>query len=131
MDGGGKIEAGGRVWLTIEGEPASLKNSRRAAPGVSKAGKVFTRFITSQKAEQWRLAAARQVPARLPLLEGPLVAYIRIYYATQRPDLDEAIILDFLQGRIFLNDRQVREKHVYHEIDRANPRAEIVIEPRR
>jgi hypothetical protein len=27
------------------------------------------------------------------------------------------------------NDRQVREKHVYHGIDRKNPRAEIEIEP--
>jgi hypothetical protein len=31
------------------------------------------------------------------------------------------------EGR-FRNDRQVREKHVYHAIDRANPRAEIDVE---
>lgn len=28
-----------------------------------------------------------------------------------------------------MNDRQVREKHVYHGIDRANPRAEIRVAP--
>jgi hypothetical protein len=28
-----------------------------------------------------------------------------------------------------VNDRQVREKHVFHGIDRANPRIEVLIEP--
>ena len=30
---------------------------------------------------------------------------------------------------VYENDRQVREKHVFHFIDRVNPRAEIEIEP--
>lgn len=34
-----------------------------------------------------------------------------------------------LQAGVYRNDRQVREKHVYHGIDKANPRAEIVVEP--
>ena len=97
-------------------------------PGVSRAGRPFTRFVPSQKAKAWLKGAAAQVTRSAPLLEGPLVAYIRIFYASERPDLDEALILDFLQGRLFYNDRQVRERHVYRELDRDNPRAEIVIE---
>jgi Holliday junction resolvase RusA-like endonuclease len=68
---------------------------------------------------------------------------LRIYYASQRPDLDESVILDVLQNRykgkgdarqliqkgVYANDRQVREKHVYHGIDKMNPRTEIEIEP--
>jgi hypothetical protein len=34
-----------------------------------------------------------------------------------------------VQKGVYRNDRQVREKHVYHAIDRANPRAEIEVEP--
>ena len=67
---------------------------------------------------------------------------LRIFYATQRPDLDESVVLDVLQDRyekiggqrvlvqpgVYRNDRQVREKHVFHAIDRANPRAEVEVE---
>jgi Holliday junction resolvase RusA-like endonuclease len=55
---------------------------------------------------------------------------IHIYYASQRPDLDESLILDLLQGILYKNDRQVRERHVYHFIDKLNPRTEIWIRPR-
>jgi Holliday junction resolvase RusA-like endonuclease len=74
---------------------------------------------------------------------GPVRATLRIWYATERPDLDESVILDVLQAKtegtgkdrkiirrgVYLNDRQVREKHVFHGIDKAHPRAEIEIEP--
>jgi len=30
---------------------------------------------------------------------------------------------------VYVNDRQVREKHVYHDIDKTNPRADIIVEP--
>ena len=61
--------------------------------------------------------------------EGRLRVEVRIWYATERPDLDESVVLDILQGIVYANDRQVREKHVYHAIDKANPRAEIIVEP--
>jgi DNA-binding response OmpR family regulator len=41
----------------------------------------------------------------------------------------DAIVLDVMQGRIYVNDRQVREKWIKHGIDRANPRAEITVQP--
>jgi Holliday junction resolvase RusA-like endonuclease len=85
--------------------------------------------IKSRKAREYERTAALQVPVRAALLDGPLRATIRIWYASERPDLDESIVLDVLQGRVYRNDRQVRERHVYHGIDRANPRAEVVIEP--
>ena len=54
-----------------------------------------------------------------------------IYYRTQRPDLDESLILDLLEKcGVYKHDRLVREKHGYHHIDRTTPRAEIRIEPR-
>jgi Holliday junction resolvase RusA-like endonuclease len=75
-------------------------------------------------------------------LKGPVKVTLHLFYRTQLPDLDESIVLDVMQDRyagkgesraivqkgIYRNDRQVREKHVYHGIDKRNPRAEIEIE---
>lgn len=61
------------------------------------------------------------------MLEGDLWVDIKIYYATRRPDLDESVVLDCMQGLIYANDRQVKEKHIYWGIDKKNPRAEIVV----
>jgi Holliday junction resolvase RusA-like endonuclease len=61
------------------------------------------------------------------MLEGDLWVDIKIYYATRRPDLDESVILDCMQGFIYGNDRQVKEKYIYWGLDRENPRSEIVV----
>ncbi len=58
-------------------------------------------------------------------MEGDLAVSIKIYYASRRPDLDESVILDCMQGFVYENDRQVKEKHVFHGLDKDNPRAEI------
>ena len=34
-----------------------------------------------------------------------------------------------IQAGVYRNDRQVREKHVYHGIDRLQPRVEVLVEP--
>ena len=62
-----------------------------------------------------------------PLLLGELSVHMWMYYATQRPDLDESLVLDLLQDKIYVNDRQVRERHIYHGIDKENPRVEILV----
>lgn len=143
------------IRLTILGEPASKANSRKLATiggrNVEIAGKKtrvggFTRFIKSEKARDYEASAVLQIPADAKqMLTGPLRMTIRIFYASERPDLDESVILDILQAKygpvmkgvprelirrgVYVNDRQVRERHVYHGIDRVNPRAEIEIEP--
>ena len=114
------------VRLTVRGEPASKANSRRL---VSFGGRPA--FIKSRKALAYADAVALQVPVREPLLEGELRVEIDIYYASQRPDLDASVLLDALQGRVYANDRQVRELLLRHFIDKQNPRAEIVIHARR
>ena len=48
-----------------------------------------------------------------------------IYYATRRPDLDESLILDCMQGPIYRNDRQVKQKMIYWGLDKTNPRTVI------
>lgn len=127
-----------KVRIVIIGEPASKANSRKL---VTIGGRPA--FIKSQKARDYERDALMQIPASAKLmLGGQLRATIRIWYATERPDLDESVILDVLQAKtegtgkdrkiirrgVYLNDRQVREKHVFHAIDRIQPRAEIEIE---
>lgn len=113
----------GAVRVVILGEPASKANSREIVMFGRKPA-----VIKSRKARDYERMASLQVRVLPQLLQGKLRATIRIWYATERPDLDESLILDVLQGRIYENDRQVRERHVYHAIDRKNPRAEIIIE---
>jgi Holliday junction resolvase RusA-like endonuclease len=61
-------------------------------------------------------------------MTGDLRVTLHIFYASRRPDLDESLILDLMQGLIYANDRQVKERHCYWGLDPENPRAEIIIE---
>ncbi len=118
-----------RFWEgVIRGEPASKANSRRMALRISNTGKRFPAPIRSAKAIGYADAVAMQTPVLSPLLEGPLSITATIYYASERPDLDESILLDAMQNRIYRNDRQIKEKHITHAIDRSNPRAEVMVE---
>lgn len=112
-------------YIVVKGEPASKANSRRL---ITVGGK--PRFIKSSKALSYAEAFSLQVLKIEPLLIDELSVYMWIYYASQRPDLDESLILDLLQGKIYINDRQVRERHVYHYIDKDNPRVEIYVKSR-
>lgn len=129
------------IAFTILGECASKANSRKLVKFGDRPA-----IIKSSKARTYEKNALRQIPsAARQRLEGPLKVTLRIYYASERPDLDESVVLDVLQDRysrskingerllvqdgVYRNDRQVREKHVFHFIDRHNPRAEIEVEP--
>ncbi len=125
------------IAFTILGEPASKANSRKI---VSFGGRPAS--IKSEKARNFEQSAILQIPSEAKqMLAGRLRATIRIFYASERPDLDESVVLDVLQAKfkgtgkdrvcvrrgVYLNDRQVREKHVIHGVDRKNPRVEVEI----
>lgn len=114
-----------RIEIEILGEPASKANSRRLVRFGTRPAS-----IKSAKARAYVAAVQAQVPPLPTLLTGELVAHIWIWYASRRPDLDESVILDALQGRIYVNDRQVRERHVYWGLDKDRPRARVIIEQR-
>lgn len=107
----------------IFGEPASKANSRR----VVKFGGM-SRLIKSQKALNYSDAFRQQCQPLAVLMTGDLRVTMTIFYASRRPDLDESLILDLLQGLIYENDRQVKERHTYWGLDPENPRAEILVE---
>jgi hypothetical protein len=111
------------LTLFIKSEPASKANSRR----VVKFGSM-SRLIKSQKALDYSEYFRQQVTPITPLMSGDIRMHITIFYASRRPDLDESLILDLLQGLVYVNDRQVKERHTYWGLDPENPRAEIIIE---
>jgi len=108
----------------IYGEPASKANSRKI---VRYGG--MSRLIKSAKALSYSEAFKQQCSTLKVLFGGDLRVTIHIHYSSRRPDLDESLILDLMQGRIYQNDRQVKEKHIYWHLDFDNPRCEIMIEP--
>ena len=112
------------ITLTIMGEPASKANSRRL---VLIGGK--PRCIKSKKALSYSKDFELQCPVRDELLEGDLAVGMKIFYRTRRPDLDESLILDLLQNKIYKNDRSVKIKYIKHGLDKENSRTVILVVP--
>ena len=104
----------------VKGEPASKANSRRF---VKIKGRPY--LIKSQKALDYIKSFEKQAEKLEKLIECHVAAHITIHYKTPRPDLDESVILDCLQGVAYKNDRQVKEKHIYWALDREEPRATV------
>tara|TARA_R100001480_G_scaffold81204_1_gene90286 strand:- start:656 stop:1033 length:378 start_codon:yes stop_codon:yes gene_type:complete len=110
--------------LIVTGEPASKANSRQIVMFGKRPA-----VIKSKKAREYVKAFDVQCHALPNLLDGDLAVHITIYYASRRPDLDESVVLDCLQGKIYGNDRQVKEKHIFHALDRDQPRCDIYVWP--
>jgi hypothetical protein len=108
------------ITFTALGEPASKANSRKM---VTIRGRPA--LIKSQKARDY----VKQFELQCPQLEVPTTEDVQvemmIYYASRRPDLDESLILDCMQCRIYKNDRQVKQKFIYWGLDREKPRTII------
>ena len=134
------------VHITLYGEAASKANSRKLVTIADRPA-----FIKSDKARAFAIDVLRQIPPSARLrMEGPVRVSMVIYYASERPDLDESLVLDLLQDQwgkapllrggargarpllqhgVYRNDRQVREKHIYHRISKKAPRVEVLVEP--
>jgi Holliday junction resolvase RusA-like endonuclease len=132
-----------RIEFTILGQPASKSNRRR----IVKIGDV-SRSIKSPEALAFEKSMLKQIPPKARVrLTGPVRIAVRIWYASNRSDLDETVVLDCLQDRyatrktklgkvrdlvqhgVYRNDRQVHHKVIVHAIDRNNPRVHVIIEP--
>ena len=108
--------------LTITGEPASKANSRRLVTINNRAA-----FIKSKKALLYSKDFESQCPVLDNLYEEDVAVAMKIYYKSRRPDLDESLILDLLQGKAYKNDRSVKMKYIEWGLDRESPRTYIVL----
>ncbi len=120
---------------TVYGELASKSNSRKI---VIIGGRLAV--IKSAKARAYCADFMRQVGRRpTPIFTCDVVLKASVYYASQRLDLDITLFQDCLQkgsdkhpmANIISNDRQIKEIHLYHHIDREKPRVEFEIYPRK
>lgn len=112
------------VRFEVLGEPASKANSRKAVVIRGRPA-----FIKSDKARKYVTTFQAQCPQLEVPFECDVLVEMVIYYATRRPDLDESLILDCMQGAIYKNDRQVKQKMIYWGLDRENPRTIIKVSP--
>lgn len=106
------------VTIVILDEPASKANSREIVRFGNRPAS-----IKSKKARDYTQSVRAQVKPLKELLTCPIHLDIDIYYASMRPDMDESIILDALQGLIYKNDRQVWSRNVRRGLSKARPRA--------
>ena len=86
-----------KINFIIEGEPASKANSRKIVSFGKRMG-----VIKSQKARDYEKIFASQCPQLENLIETDVKVELIIYYASRRPDLDESVILDCMQGKIYI-----------------------------
>lgn len=114
------------IALTILGQPVSMKNDYVIAFS-RKQNRYF--LAPGKKVKGYARDFSKQALCLSPLIECEVSVTMRLFYASRRSDLNEDQILDLLQKRVYRNDRQVWEKHVYKAIDKANPRAEIIVAP--
>jgi len=84
-------------------------------------------FGDYMKARDYVVAFNKQCVALEEMVTDDVCVEMTIYYASRRPDLDESVILDCLQGFVYKNDRQVKKKIIYWGLDRENPRTEIKV----
>ena len=86
-------------------------------------------FIKSAKALNYADTFIAQCPVLDNIIEIDVVVEIEIFYASRRPDLDASLILDLMQGRIYKNDRLVKQQHLYWNLDIKEPRCIIRVSP--
>ena len=108
------------VTFTVYGEPASKANSRKMVLIKGRPA-----LIKSVKARGYVAIFEGQCPVLDVPTEDDVQVEMMIYYSTRRPDLDESLILDCMQNRIYKNDRQVKQKFIYWGLDKENPRSII------
>jgi hypothetical protein len=116
------------IKFEIKGQPHSKANSRRLVYFGKRPA-----FIKSPEARAYEKIFAAQCPQLDPIIpynkkeKQDVAVRMTIFYASRRPDLDESLILDCMQGRIYENDRCVKEKHIFWGLDKEDPRAEIEV----
>ena len=118
------IETQRKINFIIEGEPASKSNSRKIVKFGNRPA-----LIKSDKARNYEKIFAQQCPILDNPIESDVKVELIIYYASRRPDLDESVVLDCMQGKIYVNDRQVKQKYIYWGLDRDRPRTHVRVSP--
>lgn len=118
-----------REWtFEIESELTGKANSRQLVP-------VRGRYIPvlSKKARRFEKEARAQLAAQWhdDPIEDDLVIEVHVYYKNWQNDLDATLLFDVLERfGVVKNDRQFKEQHLYHYLDKERPRMLVKMWPR-
>ncbi len=116
------------VWsATILGQPVSKSNSStfsfRGKRPILLKSKRARNYIEEFEME----ILQKQLRPATPI-EGDLCLVAYLFYKDNRSDLDDSQLSDCLQKfGVIKNDRSIKEKHLYHGIDKENPHALIYL----
>jgi hypothetical protein len=123
------IKVSNILIFTILGNLPRKSNSRQFFKN-KRTGKLFN--AKSDKAlhyEKSFILQAINVSKDTFAVKQPLKITLHIYYQSHRSDLSDELFCDLLQkSSIIPNDRYITIKHLYHHIDRINPRVEVELE---
>lgn len=113
------------VSFTVLGQLWSMKNGKSP----NRRGGTFK----NPKARKFEQDFALQVPPGAKVGMGSrdqlLRATVTVWYPSWRQDADFELVYDLLQHTgVVSNDRWIRQKHQYAEVDPKNPRVEIILE---
>lgn len=90
------------------------------------------RVYKTDEARRYQEAAAWCAKlAGATIHDGAVGLELRFYRPERRGDLDNRvkILLDALEGVLYVNDKQIRELHAYLADSRVRPRAEVIAWP--
>jgi hypothetical protein len=88
------------------------------------------RLVKSEPARVWQNRAMWQLLNRRPArpLAVELALDCRFWSSAARPAIDEALVVDVLErAAIIAHAGQIREKHVFAGVDRADPRVAVTL----
>jgi predicted N-formylglutamate amidohydrolase len=115
--------------FTLDGQLASKSNTRKLVTH-RRTGRPM--LIKSDRARRVIPLFCDQLGilfGRRPPITGMLSLTARIFYDSNRPDLDESLLMDILQmAHVITNDRQIIHKAITKGIDPKRPRVECQIE---
>lgn len=92
---------------------------------------VGSRIIVSQEARLYKATVGKLAMLdRVEPLTGSVAVTIHIYRARKIGDLDNfvKVLLDGMQGVLFIDDSQVVELHLFRHDDKQDPRVEVEVE---
>jgi len=120
------------VKLLLLGEPfGSQKVVLPYPPSANRYWRIFRgRAVTSQEALQYKRAVGLLCQqARTKPLKTPVTLSVEVFRPAKRGDLDNClkVLLDALQGHMYLDDAQVKNMIVHRHEDPKAPRVVVVV----
>lgn len=116
------------IRFTVFGQLPSGKN-RKVQRVIRGRALAFKNTAVRAYERNFALQVPQDAKQAIGAPDRPLRTTVRVWYQSRRSDLSPELVYDLLQeSGVVVNDRFIREKHEFGEVDAANPRVEIEVE---